>query len=205
MAVAQIKRADRTFGRVLSLKNFAHPNGGNHSKQGPADPWAEFSNIFRSGDQPLPQSGPPAGLQSGWGAIFGPLRQGKVDDLVVIGQIGQSLDGRIATESGHSKYINGPAGLAHLHRLRSLMDGVVVGVGTAIADDPQLTVRRVTGPQPARVIVDARGRLPAGAKCLANDGVRRLVVTGAGARPPLPSDIEVVGIARTDGQIAPAA
>ncbi len=92
-----------------------------------------------------------------WAELFGPLRQGTVDDLVVVGQIGQSLDGRIATESGHSKYINGPAGLAHLHRLRALVDAVVVGVGTAIADDPQLTVRRVAGPQPARVVIDPEG------------------------------------------------
>jgi riboflavin biosynthesis pyrimidine reductase len=54
-------------------------------------------------------------------------------------------------------------------------------------------------------VIDAGGRLPAGAKCLANDGVRRLVVTGAGAKPPLPPGIEIVAIAKTDGQIAPAA
>ena len=78
---------------------------------------------------------------------------------MVVGQIGQSLDGRIATESGHSKYINGPAGLTHLHRLRALVDAVVIGVGTAIADDPQLTVRRVSGQQPARVVIDPKGRL----------------------------------------------
>jgi len=89
--------------------------------------------------------------------------------------------------------------------VRALVDAVVIGVGTALADDPQLTVRRVTGPQPARVVIDARGRLSAGAKMLAKDGVRRLVVTGAGAKPPLPSDIEIVGIPKTDGQIAPAA
>ena len=93
---------------------------------------------------------------------------------MVVAQIGQSLDGRVATETGHSHYINGPAGLAHLHRLRALVDAVVVGVGTALADDPQLTVRRVSGPHPARVVIDARGRLPGGAKLLANDGVRRL-------------------------------
>ena len=87
---------------------------------------------------------------------------------LVVGQIGQSLDGRIATESGHSKYINGPAGLVHLHRLRALVDAVVVGVGTAIADDPQLTVRRVAGPQPARVVIDPKGRLRA-----RSQGVRR--------------------------------
>ncbi len=144
-------------------------------------------------------------LASPWEDLFGPLRHGRVDDLVVVAQIGQSLDGRVATETGHSHYINGPAGLAHLHRLRALVDAVVVGVGTALADDPQLTVRRVSGPHPARVVIDARGRLPGGAKLLANDGVRRLVVTAAGARPPLPSDVEIINIARTDGQLAPAA
>ncbi|MGB8140872.1 MAG: dihydrofolate reductase family protein, partial [Pseudolabrys sp.] len=105
---------------------------------------------------------------------------------MVVGQIGQSLDGRIATETGHSKYINGPAGLAHLHRLRALVDGVVVGVGTAIADDPQLTVRRVSGPQPVRVVIDPKGRLSTDARIFAADGVRRLLIVaqGAACRPP---------------------
>src|SRR5215203_4961941 len=166
-----------------------------HRERG-MDSWPSVPELFRSAAVPLP---PP------WEAVFGPLRAGKADDMVVVGQLGQSLDGRVAAPSGHSHYINGPAGLAHLHRLRALVDAVVIGIGTALADDPQLTVRRVTGPQPARVVIDARGRLPAGAKMLANDGVRRLVVTGAGAKPPLPSNIEIVGIAKTDGQIAPAA
>jgi riboflavin-specific deaminase-like protein len=160
------------------------------------DSWIPVPSAFRALTFPLP---------SPWEELFGPLRHGRVDDLVVMAQIGQSLDGRVATETGHSHYINGPAGLAHLHRLRALVDAVVVGVGTALADDPQLTVRRVSGPHPARVVIDARGRLPGGAKLLANDGVRRLVITTAGARPPLPPDVEIVDIARTDGQIAPAA
>lgn len=159
------------------------------------DSWNIVPEMFRALTAPLPAP---------WEDIFGPLRAGRVDDLVVVGQIGQSLDGRIATTTGHSHYINGPAGLAHLHRLRALVDVVVVGVGTALADDPQLTVRRVSGPQPARVVIDPRGRLPAGARLLASDGVRRLVVTGAGARPPLPADIEIIGLPRDEGRIAPA-
>jgi len=75
-----------------------------------------------------------------------------------IGQIGQSLDGRICTESGDSHYVNGEAALTHLHRLRSLVDCVLVGVGTAIADAPQLTVRRVEGRDPVRVVLDPSGR-----------------------------------------------
>lgn len=130
---------------------------------------------------------------------------GTTDDLVVVGQIGQSLDGRIATESGHSKYINGPAGLAHLHRLRALVDAVVVGVGTAIADDPQLTVRRVAGPQPARAVIDPKGRLKPEAKLLAADGVRRLLIVGEGARCAPPPGVEVIPLPAPDGRMAPAA
>ena len=128
-----------------------------------------------------------------------------VDDLMVVGQLGQSLDGRIATESGHSKYINGPAGLVHLHRLRALMDAVVIGVGTAIADDPQLTVRRVSGPQPARVVIDPNGRLGADAKVFAEDGVRRVLVVAEGARCAPPPGVETIALPAGDGQLAPVA
>lgn len=166
------------------------------SKSVSSDPWEDFSNIFRREHQPLPQA---------WADVFGPLRKGTVDDLVIVGQIGQSLDGRVATESGHSKYINGPAGLVHLHRLRALVDAVVVGVGTAIADDPQLTVRRVPGPQPARVVIDPKGRLGADARMFADNGVRRLLITGQGTRCRPPSGVEVVALPMVDGQFAPSA
>jgi diaminohydroxyphosphoribosylaminopyrimidine deaminase/5-amino-6-(5-phosphoribosylamino)uracil reductase len=167
---------------------------GSFQGSGVADAWNIVPEMFRAQTGPLPAP---------WEDIFGPLRAGRADDLVVVGQIGQSLDGRIATPAGHSHYINGPAGLAHLHRLRALVDAVVIGVGTALADDPQLTVRRVFGPQPARVVIDPRGRLPAGARLLAADGVRRVVVTGSGARPPLPAAIEIIGLPRDEGRIAP--
>jgi len=79
----------------------------------------------------------------------------------VIGQIGQSLDGRVCTESGDSRYVNGRAGLVHLHRLRALVDCVLVGVDTVLADRPRLTVRHVSGPDPIRAVLDPRGRAPA--------------------------------------------
>ena len=145
-----------------------------------------------------------ATLPEPWEEIFGPLRWGKAGGLLAVGQIGQSLDGRIATETGHSHYINGPAGLAHLHRLRALVDAVVVGVGTAVADDPQLTVRHVAGPNPARVVIDPSGRLPAKARLLAPDGARRLIVTATGlaARPV---GVEVIALSNDGGGIEPAA
>jgi len=151
--------------------------------------------MFRNRDGQLP---PP------WDTLFEPLRTGTVDELVVIGQLGQSLDGRIATPNGHSQYINGLEGRAHLHRLRALVDGVVVGVSTAIIDDPRLTVRHVSGPHPARIVLDPRGRLPAHARVLANDGVRRIVVTAAGSQPRLPKGVEIVALEAGDGRIAPA-
>jgi diaminohydroxyphosphoribosylaminopyrimidine deaminase / 5-amino-6-(5-phosphoribosylamino)uracil reductase len=165
--------------------------------------WTSVPAAFRRGDDA-------AALPEPWQDIFGPLRTGSVDDLVLVGQYGQSIDARIATPTGHSHYINGEAGIAHLHRLRALVDAVVIGVGTAIADDPQLTVRRVEGPSPARVIVDPNGRLPASARALNDDGVRRLVITAAATsdKPTsgtLPTGVEVVPLAPENGTLAPAA
>lgn len=82
------------------------------------------------------------------------------DARLAIAQMGQSLDGLIATPSGASHYINGAGGIEHLHRLRALVDAVLVGAGTASADNPQLTVRRVAGPNPVRVILDPNRRVP---------------------------------------------
>jgi riboflavin biosynthesis pyrimidine reductase len=104
--------------------------------------------------------------------------------------------------TGHSHYINGPAGLAHLHRLRALVDAVVIGVGTALADDPQLTVRRVSGPQPARVVIDPPGGCRR-ARAVRADGVRRLWSTGTRRRPPLPPISRSSTCRAADGQIAP--
>ena len=155
--------------------------------------WAPVPRTFRSVSSSLPQP---------WEDVFGPLREGAIDDLVLVGQCGQSIDARIATSSGQSHYINGEPGLIHLHRLRALVDAVVIGVGTAIADDPQLTVRRVEGPNPARVVIDPNGRLPAKARVLAADGIRRFVITGA--KTPAPRrGVEIVRLPAENGQLAP--
>jgi diaminohydroxyphosphoribosylaminopyrimidine deaminase / 5-amino-6-(5-phosphoribosylamino)uracil reductase len=159
------------------------------------DSWAGVPEAFRAGRL----------LPDPWEDLFGPLRHGAVDDLMVIGQVGQSLDGRIATVSGHSHYINGTDGLDHLHRLRAMLDAVVIGVGTALQDNPQLTVRRVAGPNPARVVIDPRGRLPADARLLTPDGADRLVLTREGTALQLPAGVETIAFPCQDGQIAPTA
>lgn len=122
----------------------------------------------------------------------------------VIGQLGQSLDGRIALPSGESKWINNHDALVHVHRIRAAVDAVVVGVGTAVADDPHLNVRHVRGRNPARVVIDPNGRLPLDRKCLrGDDGIRCYVVR---ARPaPIQAGAEEIIVAAVDGRFDPHA
>ena len=98
--------------------------------------------------------------------IFLPLvaARASAKRTMVVALLGQSLDGRIATLSGHSHYVNCEAALLHLHRVRALADAVIVGAGTVALDDPQLTVRRCEGTTRLRVVVDPDARAPAGRK-----------------------------------------
>lgn len=122
---------------------------------------------------------------------------------VVIGQLGQSLDGRIATPTGASKYINGDEALRHLHRIRARVDALVIGVGTAIADDPSLTTRHVDGPNPARIVIDPQGRMPGDLAMLRDGAAPVLAITCPGA--PVPAGVERMEIACADGLISPRA
>lgn len=131
-----------------------------------------------------------------WESLFGPLIRMNADETRVVGQLGQSLDGRIATVSGHSKYINGSGCLSHLHRLRAVCDVVVVGAGTAIADDPQLNVRLAEGPNPARAIIDPNGRVPRDLRLFEDDGARRVILTGADTPGNWPEGVEVLRLKR---------
>lgn len=126
------------------------------------------------------------------------------DRPFVVAQLGQSLDGRIAIESGESRWINKQAALVHVHRVRAAVDAVVVGVGTVAADDPLLNVRHVPGRNPARVVIDPNGRLPLSARCLAgDDGCRRVVVRGIAA--PLPEGVEELRLPCEGGRLDPCA
>jgi riboflavin-specific deaminase-like protein len=75
-------------------------------------------------------------------------------ERVFIGQIGQSLDAKIALNNGNSHYINEKESITYLHCLRSISDGVLVGVNTIIKDNPLLTTRKIKGQNPTRLIID---------------------------------------------------
>lgn len=75
-----------------------------------------------------------------------------------------SLDGRIATRTGESRWVTGPDARAKVHLLRSRSDAVAIGIGTALADDPRLTVRDAPGESPTRIVFDTKLRLPVASK-----------------------------------------
>lgn len=90
-----------------------------------------------------------------------------------------SVDGRVAAADGSSRWITGPTARRDVHRLRATVDAVLVGVGTVVADDPQLTVRLrgYAGRQPLRVVLDPSGRTPTSARLLHSDAPTLVAVT----------------------------
>ncbi len=142
-------------------------------------------------------------------AAADPLARAYLDfarpEQVVLGHLGQSLDGCVATLTGHSANMTGAANIRHLHRLRALADAIVVGAGTIRHDDPQLTTRLVDGPSPVRVVLDSRRRLGADYR-LFNEGPPTLVLCAADAadRTTL-GKAEIVPVAAADGSVTPKA
>ena len=98
----------------------------------------------------------------------------------VTAHLGQSLDGRIATESGDSSFVTGPENILHLHRMRALADAIVVGAGTVALDDPRLTTRQAAGDNPVRVVVDTERRLTDGYRVFSDGEAPTLLFCGAG-------------------------
>lgn len=113
---------------------------------------------------------------------YGPLVAAGPD--LVIAQLAQSIDGFIASRSGHAEYVSGPIDREHLHRLRALVDAVVVGGATVSADDCRLSVRAVQGQDPVRVVLDPRARVATSAHVLQDGAAPTLWVWGEGAHPP---------------------
>src|SRR4051812_44934134 len=108
--------------------------------------------------------------------LYLPITSATSQRPVTIGHLGQSLDGFIATHSGESQFVTGEENILHLHRMRALCDAVVVEAGTVAADDPQLTTRRVPGPNPLRVVLDPSRRLADHYKIFTDDSAETLYI-----------------------------
>ena len=129
----------------------------------------------------------------------------------VLAKFAMSLDGKIATRTGDSQWITGPAARSRVQQMRKELDGIMVGIGTALADDPQLTARDDDGEplpvdlQPLRVVVDSDARTPPGARMLRQPGKTLIATAGDpnSSRSAALQDAgaEVVAFPGTDGRV----
>ena len=129
----------------------------------------------------------------------------------VVAKFAMSLDGKIATRTGDSMWITGPMARARVQQMRKELDGIMVGIGTALADNPQLTARDDSGEpmpealQPVRIVLDSTARMPATALMLQQPG-RTIVATAANAEPGRVATLEsagalVVSLPGADGRV----
>jgi riboflavin-specific deaminase-like protein len=136
--------------------------------------------------------------------LLGPVRP-RHDRPYVVVKYAQSLDGRIATSGGDSRWISSESERMMSHSMRAHCDAVMAGIGTVMNDDPRLTVRLVSGSSPIRVILDSKLRLPVEAKVLTEEGTT-VVLTTERSEPRRRHEMrrggaEVVVLPHSDGRV----
>jgi diaminohydroxyphosphoribosylaminopyrimidine deaminase/5-amino-6-(5-phosphoribosylamino)uracil reductase len=92
-------------------------------------------------------------------------------------KLAATLDGKIATLSGESRWLTSESARRQVHRMRSEADAIVVGIGTVLRDDPELTTRHIKGKDPIRVVVDSDLKIPLDARVFSEEGGRLIVAT----------------------------
>lgn len=137
--------------------------------------------------------------------LYLPVVNASAEAPLTVAHLGQSLDGYIATDSGDSYYVTGPHNVLHLHRMRALSGAVIVGAETVSMDDPRLTVRLASGPNPVRVVLDPRRRLDAHYRVFADGEAPTLLISAedrADGAAPAHGQADVVGIPAPAGRLA---
>lgn len=139
--------------------------------------------------------------------LYAPLCSARARAGMVVAHLAQSLDGKIATECGVSRWLSGDEDLLHTHRMRALSDAVVVGVNTVLHDDPQLTVRRCTGGHPVRVVIDPERRLDGSQRVFREPAARTLLLTALDnvKGSTQLGHAQIIGLARRGGDLDPHA
>jgi diaminohydroxyphosphoribosylaminopyrimidine deaminase/5-amino-6-(5-phosphoribosylamino)uracil reductase len=112
----------------------------------------------------------------------------------IILKVAATLDGKMATRNGESQWITGEASRRFVHRLRSQVDGVIVGIGTVLRDDPMLTARIRGGKDPSCVILDSRLRIPEEAKVVKISPARTIIATTGLAPRERVEELEKEGV-----------
>jgi GTP cyclohydrolase II len=160
-----------------------------------------WSDLLQGRVPDLAAAGPEAVLLDRYGPLVA------AGPTITIAQLAQSVDGFIASRTGDANYVSGEEDREHLHRLRALVDAVVVGVQTVVADNPQLTTRAVPGPSPVRVIIDPAARTPRDARVLTDGSARTVwcVATGPGTPSRLAPHVDLVSLPAVDGRFEPQA
>jgi diaminohydroxyphosphoribosylaminopyrimidine deaminase/5-amino-6-(5-phosphoribosylamino)uracil reductase len=128
---------------------------------------------------------------------LGPLHARRVGRPFTVSHFAQSLDGRIATDVGDSRWIGCDENRVHAHRMRALCDGILIGARTLRTDQPALTVRHTDGPDPVRIVLGRASDVA----CLERAGPSPILLVGEGDDPTSPQ-VERVALPRDNGLIA---
>ena len=170
-----------------------------------ASAWHDLLSLRRNGAARACTSAQASPDLDGLLELYLPLARVPRGRSYAVAHLGQSLDGRIATAGGASRWVTGEGDLTHTHRMRALADAIVVGAGTVRHDDPQLTVRRCPGEHPVRVVIDGERRLGPGHRIFSDGAAPTLVLAAADRVRPGErlGEAEIVALPRSESGLAP--
>jgi len=188
-----LRRAGVQVDAMVPLPSAAHARNAGYLRTKEV----RLGHVRPTGSEPAAQPAAPVDVST----LLGKVRP-RPDRPYVLLKYAQTLDGRIATRSGDSKWISGEPERRVSHALRAACDAVLVGAGTVRQDDPQLTVRLVPGASPLRVLLSSRLDVPPTAKVFSEEAPTRIFTT-ADADSERRAELLAAGVAVHDVPAAP--